>query len=171
MTSLSIILVVIASVLHVSRDFMTKKVHDKQVFIWWFSWISLLALAPFAIFLMVKNPIHGETWLWAAGAGLVHSSYWVAYSKAYESKDFSQVYPIIRSSPLLVLLFAILIFHEQITALGLVGILTISLGVYFITKHPPEKIAKKEGLGFAFTMSIFANLYSTLDPPGPATLF
>ena len=133
MTSLAIILVLAASILHVVRDFLTKKSEDKQIFIWWTVVVSLIFVFPFVIYLLIRDGFPDSRVVWiAVGMSFVHFSYWVFYTKAYDNGDLSQVYPIIRSAPALVLIFAVIFLNEVVSALGVIGILLVTLGVCFI---------------------------------------
>lgn len=133
MTSLAIILVIGSAILHVARDFLTKSSKDRQIFIWWTIVISLMFTLPVIIYLLVKDGLPNLTGVSiAAGMSLIHFLYWYLYSKAYDHGDLSQVYPIIRSAPAFVLIFAVIFLNEKVSFLGVLGILLVTFGVYFI---------------------------------------
>ncbi len=172
MSPIAIALTLIASFLHVLRDFQTKKAHDKQIFIWWFSAISLVFSLPLAIYFVWRDGINLISVLAALAMGIIHFSYWTSYAKAYEHGDLSHIYPIIRSSPALVLIFAIIFLQEKVTLLGIIGILTITFGVYTLNLKkfslkalfaPILSIPKEKHTRWAFIGMLLVGIYTILD--------
>ncbi|MEK7672589.1 MAG: DMT family transporter [Patescibacteria group bacterium] len=166
MTSLAIILVIASALLHVARDFLTKSSKDKQIFIWWTTVISLVYMLPVMAYSWAKYGTGEVKGLWIAlGISVVHFLYWISYTKAYDGGDLSQVYPIIRSSPALVLVFAVLFLNEKVSALGVAGILLITLGVCFIN-FGGVKNSDSKHIKFAFFALICTTIYTLVDKIG-----
>ncbi len=172
MSPIAILLVLTASSLHVLRDFHTKKAPDKQIFTWWFSFMSLIVSFPVVIYLVWAYGIDVISALSALAMGMVHFLYWNSYSKAYEHGDFSKVYPIVRSAPAIVLIFAILFLHEKVTWVGILGIITITLGVYCLNLKsvtlksllsPITSIPKERHTRYAFFSLFLVGTYTILD--------
>ena len=173
MNSLAITLVLCSALCHVFRDFFTKQSNDKQLFVWWMSFISNLVVLPFALWFAMTGPT--ISWLgvfFSLGMGMVHASYWTLYSKAYEGADISHVYPIIRSAPALVLLLAVVFLKESVSIIGLLGILMVTFGLYTINlkgyslKHlfePFRAASYDKHVKIAFLAMIAVATYSTLD--------
>lgn len=132
MTSFAIILVVASAALHAMRELFTKKSGDKQVFIWWYKGFSLVLFLPICAYYLINGHIPTSTALWiAALSGLAHFIYWVVLAKAYDhGGDLSHVYPIMRSSPAFILLASVLFLGEQVSVLGVIGIIITTIGVY-----------------------------------------
>lgn len=83
------------------------------------------------------------------------------------------VYPIARSSPLLIALFSFFIFKEKINLYGFIGIILIISGIYFISEGSFSfknflKNFRKEnkGLIFAFLCLITITIHSLIDKIG-----
>ena len=173
MSALAIILVLISCVLHAARDFQTKKSADKQIFVWWTSCISLIYTLPVAIYLTLKSGFPSLTgFLMATGISVVHFFYWYFYSKAYEGGDLSHVYPIIRSSPAPVFIFALLFLHEKLSPLGITGIILITIGIYAINLksfskkallEPFRSFKKDRHVRYAFLALCTVTVYSLFD--------
>ncbi len=174
--SLAAILLVVASALLLTfRDYQTKKSLDKQIFVWWISVASLFLFIPLGIFFYIKDSIDPIYLLIPFAAGFIHCSYWIFYSHAYDHGDLSQVYPIIRSTPLLVLLFGVLFLNEEVSNVGMFGIFLMSFGVYAMNlKSLSFKEAFKPFLGifadihiqFAFLALLTTVAYSLVDKVG-----
>jgi uncharacterized membrane protein len=90
---------------------------------------------------------------------------------AYKEGDLSHVYPIMRSSPALVLIIAILFLGEQVSIQGVTGILLVAVGVYIINiKHisgeellaPVKSLSRDRSTQFAFLTMISVALYSVV---------
>ena len=172
MPTLAIVLILVAATFHTLRDLMTKQSKEKLVFVWWMSLISLVMLSPISIYFIVKTQPSLSALSFALGMGFIHASYWTLYSKAYEKGDISHVYPIIHSAPAFVLLFGILFLNERPDALGVLGILTITLGLFLINikklswkaaLEPIQAIFREEHTRFAFIALLFVTCYSLLD--------
>ncbi len=172
MPTLAIVLVLTAALFHTLRDFTTKQTSDKLLFVWWISLISQCMLAPISLyFLFTTQPSWGALGF-AAAMGLVHSSYWMFYAKAYEKGDISHVYPIIHSAPAFVLIFGVLFLAEDPSWNGVLGILLTTCGLYFINLkkvsfktllEPFAAIFREEHVQFAFLALIMVVATNLLD--------
>lgn len=172
MPTVSIVLILIAASLHALRDVMTKKSQEKLLFVWWMSFLSLILLSPVGIYFIIKTQPNAHALSFALGMGVIHASYWTFYSKAYEKGDLSHIYPIIHSAPAFVLLFGIVFLNEHPDLLGVLGIFSITIGLYLINIkrlsfnaviEPIRSICKEEHTRFAFLALMFVVAFSLLD--------
>ena len=69
-------------------------------------WWGLLFTPLFLIYFPAVSMASMLVWGFILASGLLHFVYWVLLTKALETGDLSLVYPIMRSSPALVLLFS-----------------------------------------------------------------
>lgn len=176
MIKIAILLVLLSAVLHAVREFFTKKSRDKQIFVWWYKVFALIFFAPlFAYFFWKFENPPLSAWILGIASGVVHFFYWIFLSKSYESGDLSQVYPIMRSSPALVLIFAVIFFGEKVSPLGVAGILLVASGVYIINlkslswkclRAPVAAIRESRATRFAFLTLLTATIYSLIDNAG-----
>jgi len=173
MNILAIALVVISALLHALKNLFTKGSGDKQVFVWWNNVFSILFYAPiFFYFLFQKGFAELSDYYWCLVSGAIHFLYWIFLSKSYEKGDLSHVYPIMRSSPALVLLFAVLFLNEKVSAQGVMGILFVVIGVYIINmkgitpselSKPIKSIIQDRATQYAFLTLLSVSLYSIVD--------
>jgi drug/metabolite transporter (DMT)-like permease len=180
MSLLAIALVLLSAFLHALRSLFTKESGDKQVFLWLYSLFALLFFSPLFFYFLfrvgIKDP---AAYAWCAGSGFVHFLYWIFLTQSYKEGDLSHVYPIMRSSPALVLVVAVLFLGEKVSAQGVVGILLVSVGVYIINMThisgdallaPLKSIAYNRSTQFAFLTLISVATYSIVDKMAVAVI-
>ncbi len=173
MSTLAIALVLLSALFHALRSLFTKESGDKQVFLWLYSIFALLFFAPLFIYFLFRVGItNPAAYAWCAGSGFIHFLYWIFLTQSYKEGDLSHVYPIMRSSPALVLVFAVLFPGERVSVQGGAGIMLVAVGVYIINmKHisgeelfaPVKSIANDRSTQFAFLTLISVSFYSIVD--------
>ncbi len=178
MSALSVILVLISALCHALRNLFTKESGDKRVFLWLYSVVALLVYSPVFIYFLYRVGItHPVAYAWCLGSGLIHFLYWLFMTGAYRKGDLSHVYPIMRSSPALVLVMAVLFLGEQVSLQGACGILLVTVGVYVINLkrisggellEPLRAIAYDRSTQLAFLTLFSVACYSIVDKLGVA---
>ena len=173
MSALAIALVLISALFHALRSLFTKESGDKQIFLWLYSIFALLFYSPlFLYFLYRVGIIHPVAYVWCIGSGFIHFIYWLFLTNSYQKGDLSHVYPIMRSSPALVLVIAVLFLGEQVSIQGGCGILLVAIGVYIINMkrisadellEPIKSIANDRSTRFAFLTLLSVAFYSIVD--------
>jgi len=115
---------------------------------------------------------HPVAYAWCIGSGFIHFIYWLFLTNSYQKGDLSHVYPIMRSSPALVLVIAVLFLGEQVSIQGVCGILLVAIGVYIINMkrisadellEPIKSIANDRSTRFAFLTLLSVAFYSIVD--------
>ena len=173
MSVLAIALVLLSALFHAIRSLFTKESGDKQIFLWLYSIIALLFFSPLFFYFLLRVGINNPVaYVWCAGSGFIHFLYWLFLTSAYKEGDLSRVYPIMRSSPALVLVAAVLFLGEQVSAQGVAGILLVAAGVYIINMKqlsgdellaPVKSIANDRSTQFALLTLIAVACYSVVD--------
>ena len=173
MSTLAIGLVLLSALFHALRSLFTKESGDKQIFLWLYSLFALLFFSPLFFFFLYRVGIDNPAaYAWCAGSGFTHFLYWLFLTNAYKEGDLSHVYPIMRSSPALVLVIAILFLGEQVSLQGVTGILLVAVGVYIINMKqisgeellaPLKSLAHDRSTQFAFLTLIAVAFYSVVD--------
>ena len=126
MNPVAVSLVVLSAVLHALRNFYQKKANDKQIFTFLYGFFSLLFLLPLFIYNLDKDFSFTRVHVILL-TGIIHTMYHFFLTKSYEKGELSHVYPIVRSAPALVLLVSIFFLNENVSLLGIVGILLAML--------------------------------------------
>jgi len=180
MSALAIALVLLSALFHAIRSLFTKESGDKQVFLWLYSLFALLFFAPLFFYILLRDGItNPAAYAWCVGSGFIHFLYWIFLTESFQEGDLSHVYPIMRSSPALVLLIAVLFLGEQVSLQGVAGILLVAAGVYIINMRrisgadlmaPLKSIASDRATQFAFLTLISVAFYSIVDKMAVAVL-
>ncbi len=173
MSALAIVFVLISALFHALRSLFTKDSGDKQIFLWLYSICALLFFFPlFCYFFYRVGITEPVAYVWCIGSGFIHFVYWLFLTSSYKKGDLSHVYPIMRSSPALVLVIAVLFLDEQVSFQGVCGILLVAVGVYIINMkricadellEPIKSIANDRSTRFAFLTLISVAAYSIVD--------
>jgi uncharacterized membrane protein len=168
-----IILVVLSALMHALRNFFTKKAYDKQAFVWWYEVFGLLFFTPvFAFVLFSEGFDFSISFFVVLLSGVIHFLYWFFLAKSLENGELSLVYPIMRSSPALVLVFSITILGEKVSLLGGFGIFFVVFGVYTINMEkisvselyrPIKAMGSDRATQFALMTLISVAAYSVID--------
>jgi len=132
MELLAFSLAVLSGVGHAVWNFLTKRAVDKQVFLWWMLFLRTVFLVPlFAIWAQgISVPL--VSLVYATGSAVFYATFMALMGKAYERGDLSLVYPLSRSGPVYVPIWAALLLGERLSPLGLMGIAVTCLGVYTV---------------------------------------
>ena len=134
MNIIAVILVLISAIFHSLRNIFTKQSEDKQLFLWWYTIWGLIYFLPVFIYFVWQSGIPGLSLIGLCFfSGFLHFLYWVFLTKAYEAGDISLTYPIMRSSPTLVFLIAVLFLNEKVSVGGVAGIIVVMCGIYLLS--------------------------------------
>ena len=91
-------------------------------------WIIVLA----AVFFTFSDAsyYHPQILFWGVVSGVLHGFYILCLSRAYSNQDISYVYPIARSAPVFVPVFAFFLLGERLDPLTWVAIIAILAAIY-----------------------------------------
>ncbi|MEJ2853674.1 MULTISPECIES: EamA family transporter [unclassified Saccharothrix] len=131
MSSLAVLLVVVAAFAHAGWNLAAKRVRDGgALFVWLNATVSAVLLVP--VVLLTDTP----SWDWVVplvGSGVLHLGYFLLLQRGYATGDLSVVYPLARGTgPLLTVVAAVVVFGERPHLLGLVGAAAVVVGVLVI---------------------------------------
>jgi uncharacterized membrane protein len=173
MNKIVIILVVLSAFMHALRNFFTKKAYDKQAFIWWYEVFGLLFFTPVFVFVLFTEGFElSVSFYLVLLSGFVHFIYWFFLAKSLEKGELSLVYPIMRSSPALVLLLSVTLIGEKVSLPGGLGIMLVAFGVYTINMEkisvselyrPIMTVGSDRATQFALMTLISVAAYSVID--------
>lgn len=173
MSAVAIFLVLLSAAMHAGRNYLTKKATDKQAFVWWYEIVGILLFTPLFIVYFPVAPLNKPiVWAFIGASGLLHFVYWVFLTEALENGDLSLVYPIMRSSPALVLIFSVTVLNETVSPQGVAGVLLVALGSYCINMQrlgladlvrPVSALSRDRALQFALLTLLSVTAYSIVD--------
>lgn len=127
-----------------------------------------IALIPWVALSEVPRGV----WIVLATTGVAHASYLYFMSRAFEVADLSLVYPIARSTPAFLPLFAVPLLGERISPIGGVGIAIVVLGVWMVNAAQDLRVRAllSAGAGFAYLTLATTIAYGLFDKTGMARL-
>jgi drug/metabolite transporter (DMT)-like permease len=168
-------LVVLAGLIHASWNIAAKKAGGDARFAFFTSVVLMGVWAPVGLWAAWGVlPDWGWTeWSVVALSGVLHVLYYIVLLRGYRKADLTVVYPLARGSgPLLSSMVAILLLGEQISALGLFGILGVVGGVFLIAggpgllraaHDPAQRQRVHKGMAYGLLTGAFIASYTVVD--------
>jgi uncharacterized membrane protein len=124
-------LVLLSSLLHSFWNILTQTSKNSQYFSGLKGiWIMIMALIAYLSFGIA--PLSNEIIFWAILSGVLHGVYILCLSRAYSASDISYVYPIARSAPVFVPVFAWLLLDEHLNIFIFIAIGLILTAIYIL---------------------------------------
>jgi len=170
-------LLVCAGLLHSLGNLLAKRGEDTLAFLWLvLATVAAVGLIPTLIFVTISSsPLPAVGWALVALSGALEALYYFLLGRAYQSGDFSLVYPLARgSSPLFATLIALGLRGERPSWVGAAGILLIVCGIYVL--HVPAfdrkglaapLVALRGGISrLALLIGLVIASYSVVDKVG-----
>lgn len=160
-----------AVLMHVAWNLLARASHPDSRFLWWALVGYLVVLGPWSLYALATE----AQWSYSlAGllvvSALANSLYFLVLGAAYRRAPVALVYPIARSSPLLIALWSSLLFGEIIVASGWIGIL-ISVGGLLLlaasARHGDSRRAVQWAVIAAFATSVYSlsNKFAVVSLP------
>jgi drug/metabolite transporter (DMT)-like permease len=168
-------LVVLAGFIHACWNIAAKKAGGDVRFVAFTSVVLMVFWAPVGLWVGWQQvPAWGLLeWSLVLASALLHIVYFIVLLRGYRKADLTVVYPLARGTgPLLSSMVAIFFLGEQISALGLVGILGVVGGVFLIAGGPglwkaaqdPQQQARvRTGIFYGGITGLFIASYTVVD--------
>ncbi|MEQ1714964.1 MAG: EamA family transporter [Hyphomicrobium sp.] len=159
--------VLAAAFLHALWNTLVKSRSDPSVAMALLSVGGGLASLP----ILFANPIPPtEAWPLLAASVAIHIAYFAALGQAYRLGDLTQMYPIARgTAPLLTTAGAALFLGEQISGIGLAGVLALVAGIFLLALNRTGMARTAQnvrGIGFALLTAGTITAYTLVDAAG-----
>lgn len=128
-------------VLHVSWNLLTRRTPSEANFLWWIVGLYVLMFAPFTLPYFVhaaeRSPV---LYICAAISGTTNGIYFLALRSAYVLSPASAVYPMVRSSPLIIAIVETLFFEGKFPLFSWCAILIAASGLWIIATSSHEGV-------------------------------
>ena len=175
MTTMAIVLVIIAAFSHATWNLFAKKACGGTAFIWLFALLSSVLYAPLALYIyFTEHPVlEWPHFALMIASAVLHSLYFILLDKGYQIGDLSMIYPLARGTgPLLSTLTAIAFLGERPSALALCGAALIAIGIVAITGNPLSftNPGARKPIFFAILCGITIAAYTVVDKISVSTL-
>jgi drug/metabolite transporter (DMT)-like permease len=110
-----------------------------------------------------RPSVPASAWLLAVFSGLCETAYFIFLSAAYERGDLSLVYPVARgTAPLLAVLAGLILLHEHLNPLELIGVACLLVGLWVIRRP----VATGPAMRPALLTGLCIAAYSTINAVG-----
>ena len=163
-------LVLGAAVIHATWNAMAKGARDPMAMLWWAGVLSTLALAPPALYVLARDGFKPSALPFVVATVVLHSMYFFALGRAYQTGDFSLVYPMARGMGVAIVpVGAYYFFDERLSRIGILGIALIGAGIFALHWRRgawSEKALFKPGTGWAMATGLCIASYSLVDKVG-----
>lgn len=172
MNYIYVLIVLLSGLIHSIWNLFFKKSKNSLIFIFWAKIFQIIIYFPLVLYLLINNGFNVKGIIPIVLSGFFHFFYWLFLALGYKNSDLSYVYPISRAYPILITIFSVIFFKENLTIFGLLGIILIILGVYLITIKEnffyffKEILKKDKGLIFSFLSLLIITIYSIVDKIG-----
>lgn len=134
MEILSLFLVLLSGLTHSLWNLFTKRSIHKSVFLWCIHTVTLIILMPSFIVEMSRQELDISIYGLMLLSMTIQGCYILLLSRAYTHGDMSQVYPFMRGlGAMLISLCSIVLFHEQMSTAGYVGLTVIVLSLFALS--------------------------------------
>ena len=171
-------LILLAGIIHAGWNIAAKKAGGDARFAFFTSFLLIIVWAPLAWWVGYEVVPHWgwQAWALVAVSGVLHMAYYVILLRGYRKADLTVVYPLARGTgPLISSLFAIVVLGEHISQLGMLGVVGVVLGVFFIAGGPSlfqrrsdaaARLRLHQGLFYGVLTGIFIAGYTVVDGYG-----
>lgn len=177
MTGLSLGLVLLSALCHVTWNLLLKRSGNQEVFAWALLVAGSVMLAPLGAVLVWFHPIGMPGWWFVAATMALHVLYFFLLGRAYSRGDLSLVYPVARGiGPMFVPVMAVLILGETVALPAAVGIALIIVGIFIVSWWGrfseiiarPSLLFRGAGMGYAILTGLIITVYTLVDKRGVA---
>jgi len=172
MTVAALSLVLTGALCHAAWNILAKRCAGGLVFVWLFGLVSLAPALPLALWSWQAQPLSLTPAMVAAiaASAVLHVLYTLALQRGYQAGPFSVVYPVARGSgPLLTVLAAVVLWHEQPSLVGSLGVCAILAGIFLLargSKRSQDALsarALRAGLHWGLLTGGLVASYSVID--------
>lgn len=120
---ISLILVLCSGLAHAVWNMLAKQSTDKAVFLWVIYMPATILLLPTLIHELAGASFSLAMWLLIGASLMMQSIYSLLLAYTYNAGDLSQVYPVMRGTPtLLIPAFGVFLFDESLALWGWIGL-------------------------------------------------
>ena len=156
-------LVLVSALLHPLRDLILKGMAQPMLCYAGVSFVWVVLAGFHAITTGQDLSLKKEIWPFVATSVLGLSLYYYGTLSALRRGNLSVYYPIIRSSPIAIVVFSWLAMDRSYSWLTIAGIFTVLLGSFMIQKTPGSVLEDQKAFGLAIIAMLGSAAYSISD--------
>jgi len=169
-TGAALALVLSAAVIHATWNAMAKGAREPMAMLWWAGVLSSIVFAPPSFYVLWRDGFSPRALPFVLATVTLHGVYFFSLGKAYQSGDFSVVYPMARGLGVAIVpVGAYYFFDERLSRLGILGIVLIGSGIFALHWRRgawSEGALLRPGTGWAIVTGLCIASYSLVDKIG-----
>ncbi|WP_341663722.1 EamA family transporter [Vibrio sp.] len=163
MVNNALVLLALSVFMHVAWNVMTRFTDKRANFLWWGLLAHTLIFAPWSISqLVIEARWNDELILALLFSVITNVFYFFALRRAYHFASVSFVYPIARSSPILIAFWAWALFDDRLSLMGFSGIFISIFGLWLLAKFD-SGLHTASALKWALLAALGTSIYSVSD--------
>ncbi|SEQ11209.1 phosphonate utilization associated putative membrane protein [Amphritea atlantica] len=164
------IAVVLSVMMHVTWNLIARYQSSRAFPLWWVLLAHLIMVAPWGFWALITEVHWNLTFalllLISASANVI---YFLGLRQAYHHAPVPLVYPLVRSSPLLIAIWSVLLFGETLGIWAWAGII-VSVAGLLILAFSSGSANDKRALPWAMTAMLATSVYSLSDKAAVSSL-
>jgi drug/metabolite transporter (DMT)-like permease len=161
--------------MHASWNLLARFEHSERDF--YLKMLVVIIVVGFIPALVSEYLTHSMTtvaWFCVVGSGICAGIYLYFLARAYESSDFSIVYPVARALPVIFVAFGDVLRGRYLTTAGWIGVFLVAAGVIFVPLQSFRSISWKSYLNWTSLWMFLAAMgtvgYTLLDKTAAETV-
>lgn len=149
--------------MHVVWNLMARQQPKARYVLWWVLIGHLVLLAPWGLYSLFQHTAFTPEFMaLAATSATANALYFLGLKKAYDHAPVALVYPLVRSSPLLIALWGLWLFDQHLSVAAWLGIGISVLGLALLA-DTGRGSTNKAALPWAFLAMLCTSVYSLSD--------
>jgi phosphonate utilization associated putative membrane protein len=157
------LLIGVSVLMHVAWNLMARHVDSRANYLWWGLLAHLVMLGPYAIWHLINNADWQTPLLIALlTTSLANTLYFIALRRAYHFAPVALVYPLARSSPILIALWSWLFFSQVLSLWEVLAISTSVFGLWILAASSRHGDAR-HALPWTVLAALSTSVYSLSD--------
>jgi drug/metabolite transporter (DMT)-like permease len=178
---LAVILILLSAFMHAGWNLLARRQRSEAKFFWrMIAPVVVIGLVPAAISELLTHSLTPTAWACVAGSGICCGVYYYCLARGYGSSDFTVVYPVARSLPVLLVAFGDVLRGRYPSTMGWMGMLLVTAGCLLVPLRSLRDLRARHYLNKATLWIVLTALtivgYTLLDKmasetvqQGPAT--
>jgi len=150
-------------IMHVSWNLIARHVDSKANFLWWGLLAYIIILGPYSIWHLLQKLVWSANLIKALSVtAIAYTVYFVSLGRAYRYAPVALVYPLARSSPILIVLWAWVFFSVSLSLWELLEIGVSVLGLWILATSSRHGDTDK-ALPWTALAALATSIYSLSD--------
>ncbi len=164
------LLIGLSVLMHVAWNLLARHVEPRANYLWWGLLAHLMLLGPYALWHLWAEALWNRTLIVALlVSAAANTVYFIALRRAYHYASVALVYPLARSSPLLIVLWSWLWFDNGVTPAEAGAILVSVVGLWLLAASSGKGDAR-HAVVWAGVAALATSVYSISDKLAVASL-